>query len=198
VPKSPVWRHSAISVIARFFAAVLIGPLALVALGLWSGPAVAEPYTSGAGPLQTSTGSTSIGSPVSLSGTGFAPDVTVSIFIASTPTLIGTTTTNSAGDFATSVVIPSGLESGTHTLSATGPAAGGGMKTLAAAITVKGGTTSAATSSGDAPSGAGQAASGGGVLAFTGADIVRAGTIGIALILLGGLIAITVRRVGAD
>jgi hypothetical protein len=188
-------RDSAIRDIARLVVIALIGPLTVVSLGLWASPAAAQPYTPGGGPLQTSTGSAPVatGSSVSVAGSGFAPGASVSIFIASTPTLVGTATTNSSGRFVASIVIPPGLESGTHTLTATGPAADGGTVSLTAKIVVNGEVTSAssgfvqAASEGSAPSG----------LPFTGADIAQGGTVGIALILLGGLIFLTIRRLEA-
>ena len=56
------------------------------------------------------------GESVSISGTGLLPANTVKIWLYSTPKLIGTITSNADGSFASTFVIPVGLELGNHTL----------------------------------------------------------------------------------
>jgi hypothetical protein len=86
--------------------------------------------------LNVSTTTARPGAPVSISGGGFAPGATIQITIASTPTLLSTVNADGSGSFQTTVVLPSSLEPGIHTLSATGANPAGGTLVLSSQITV--------------------------------------------------------------
>lgn len=55
-----------------------------------------------------------------LTGTGFAPNSLVSIYLFSTPTLVGTITTDESGIFKGDITVPANLRIGEHTLQLNG------------------------------------------------------------------------------
>jgi titin len=69
-------------------------------------------------------------------GTGFAAHSTVVISIYSSPTVLGTTVTNSHGNFRKPITIPPDLTSGAHTAVASGVAPNGTPRAMALVITV--------------------------------------------------------------
>ena len=69
-------------------------------------------------------------------GGGFGAHQNVQIVVESTPQTIGTATTDAAGNFSVTVLIPTNLAAGLHTLSATGPAPGGGTRRIETPLTV--------------------------------------------------------------
>lgn len=61
-----------------------------------------------------------IGRTYTVTGTGFAPNSEVTLLFYSTPTQVGTVTTNAQGSFTTTVLVPSTLATGSHHLVALG------------------------------------------------------------------------------
>lgn len=163
------------SVVAVMLAvAPVIGLLVLVTS---AGPSAAQPYNhdNSSAALGVSARSVPRGGRVGISGSGFAPYSVVSLYVRSTPVLIGTTSADGNGAISVSVALPASVPPGNHTLTATGPAIAGGTSTLSAPITV------------------GSKESGGG-LAVTGANAayVCAGVVALALIC--GLMILNIRR----
>ena len=54
-------------------------------------------------------------------GSGFGPGATVTVDIASTPTVLGTVTVGSTGAFSKSFAVPCSVGAGDHTVTANGP-----------------------------------------------------------------------------
>jgi hypothetical protein len=74
---------------------------------------------------------------VTVSGSGFAAHVTVTITFHSTPTIVGTAVTDDHGNFSVTVAVPPDAPAGPHHFEAVGPAGtGGGTTTLLAAVSV--------------------------------------------------------------
>jgi len=137
------------------------GALLLVAavVGLLGPTALAQEYPVREGTLASSSGSAiAPGELLSVSGGGFEPGGFVQVSIQSTPRQLGSTTADAAGTIDASVRIPFDMEAGDHTLSATGPAPGGGTLILSRAVQV---TENTADASG-APGSSGSSGSGGG------------------------------------
>jgi hypothetical protein len=99
-----------------------------------------------------------------LTGHGYLPNSTVSVIIYSSPQVLTSVVTDGTGSFTVTVTVPKGLESGHHTLVASGVDSTGEVRYVTLPVTVSGGTT------------------GSGGLAYTGVDV--------ALPLIGGLIAL--------
>jgi hypothetical protein len=104
-------------------------------------PAPSAPVTvpTGSGPLATPSGAPSglaQGSTVTLTGSGYAPNSTVSVYIYSTPTLLGTALTNGSGAFSQAFTIPASLAPGAHHLVSAGLDPSGNPRYLTSAVTV--------------------------------------------------------------
>ena len=148
--------------------------LGVAALTLTSAAASAQPYSHGAAPLHVSSTSVAPGSKVTIAGSGFAAYSTISLYVHSSPVLLATTTADANGAISASVSLPASLPPGDHTLTATGPAPGGGTSTLTVAISV-----------------GGRGEKSGGMSGTVGAAAVS----GVLLLaLVGGLTILTVRR----
>jgi hypothetical protein len=147
-----------------------IGLVSMV--GLAQAGAVDYPATTG--PLTVSPSSVNPGGTITVNGGGFAPGATVQITIASTPTLLTTTTAGGSGSFSTTATIPMSIEPGGHTVSATGASPTSGTMTLSAALTVNGPSQPA--------------------LAFTGSNAAALGGVGVAVIAVGALFVGVTRR----
>lgn len=119
----------------------------LIALSMLVGVSSSNAYPVQPGPLPVASGTLTPGGTVTLAGGGFAPGAAVSIYVYSTPTLLARTAANATGSITVTVTIPADLPPGSHTLQATGPAAGGGTTDLTTAFTV----TAIATSPGKLP-----------------------------------------------
>jgi hypothetical protein len=142
---------------------------ASAAVGAGAAPALAlagMPASGGAGAYPLHTGSLRAESPVSglrpgaslqVAGSGFLPGSTVQLSVRSQPISLGSAKTDATGSFTTTVVLPSSLEAGSHTVYATGPDPQGGTLVESLGITV-GGT--------------------GRLLAHTGQDAAAAGSTG--------------------
>jgi hypothetical protein len=142
-------------------------------------PALSAPATVPAanGALSTPTGAPSglaQGSTVTLTGSGYAPNSTVSLYVYSTPTLLGTVVTDAHGAFSKAVTIPAGLAPGAHHLVSAGVDPSGQPRYLTSAITVAQAT---------------------GTLAWTGFETLPVLLGGVAAVALGtGLLVVTRRR----
>lgn len=93
----------------------------------------------------------------------------VSWFVNSTRVQVGSSNANSAGGASLTFVVPSTLESGAHTIEATGTSAAGTTLTVTRAFTVSGGTALARTG---APSNTDDMVRVGGALIVVGAVLV--------------------------
>jgi hypothetical protein len=151
------------------------GAVAAMACLMWlvlvggSGPASAYPVQQGT--LTVTSGTLTPGGTVSLGGGGFAPGGAVSVYVYSTPTLLATTTADPTGAMTVTVVLPSDLPAGSHTLQAVGPAPGGGTNQLSVQFTV-----------------------GGNPLASTGFPVVTALVLAAVLLVGGGAVLVGLRR----
>lgn len=141
------------------------------------------PYPSGTGTAPSTTVSSTtpgVGGDFSAGGTGATPNGTVSGDLHTAVYHLATVKADSSGHWAVSTKLPDGV-SGNHTFVVTDLTTG---KTLASIALNIGGTTS----------GTGGVNSGGGGLAITGVAIVGLGTIGVALLVGGGLMLMAGRR----
>lgn len=118
------------------------------------------------------------GTPIPVSGSGFAPASTVAVEFRGPGATLGTAQARPDGSFATTVVLPLDATPGTHVLAATGTDPLGRARELTATITVLGVTASRGV---DLPrTGAG--------------SVVPAGVAGVALTGVGALLVLAVRR----
>lgn len=79
------------------------------------------------------------GGQLTIGGGGYAPGATITMEAhSSAPVSLGTTTADGTGAFHTTVIVPTSLAPGAHTVTATGAAAGGGTLVLSAPFTVTG------------------------------------------------------------
>lgn len=106
-------------------------------------------------------------------GTGFAAYSTATIVIYSRPVVLGTVTTDTSGNFRTSVTIPAGLTTGRHTMIAAGVGPNGAAHYLSLSVRVRA----------DSADG----------LAATGAPITTLALLGLASVLSGGGLILTGR-----
>ena len=124
-----------------------------------------------------STDSVTPGKKVTVTGTGYLPNSTVTLLVYSEPQVLTTVVTDNTGSFTVEVTVPAGLPEGHHTLVASGVDASGAAYSTTLPITVVGGTTGA------------------GGLAYTGADIALPMTGGLAALVVGtGLLVVSRRR----
>lgn len=140
-----------------------------VAVGTITKPTVPDAAPTSTDHLQLPAGTDAAlatGEKVTLSGSGYLPNSTISVIIYSSPQVLTSVVTDATGSFRVTVTVPDGLENGNHTLVASGVDSTGQTRYVTLPVTVTGGTT------------------GSGGLAYTGVDI--------ALPLTGGLIALGV------
>jgi hypothetical protein len=135
------------------------------------------------------------------SGSGFYPDVVITLTVHSSPTTIGTLTSSSTGTFGPyTVALPCGLAVGQHTLTAADVE--GQSASLEMTVPQLSGCYTVLTSSGTIPATAapvaatpGAAAAGSSsALAFTGADTTVTIAVAAALIAIGGMVVTSTRR----
>jgi len=157
---------------SRPIAAALSSVVALIIATLtFAAPSSAAPYTNAA---SISLSSQVVCSSETVSGAGFAPG-SVALSLQSDPVALGSATADAAGNFSTTVTLPSGL-SGAHTIVATQ-----GTVTASASVTI------------DCP-GAGGSTGGGGGLSNTGVAVVGIGALGLALLAGGGAMLLAGKR----
>jgi titin len=123
------------------------------------------------------------GQTVTLKFTGFKPGSTVVINIFSDPVLLGTFTADANGTVEVPVLIPAGMEVGSHTIVATGVDAQGNPASMSIPVTVTSNAPTAADPNG-----------GGGFLPRTGGDVAALVTVGGVLVVIGGASALAARR----
>lgn len=116
-----------------------------------------------------------------VTGTDFDANEGVTVTLNGYSTALGSTTTNSSGDFSITVTIPTNATTGSNTITATDTSgyANSAPLTLGSCVTTVAATSTTTTTSG---------------LAFTGADI--AGMAGVAAVAIGvgGILVLTTRR----
>lgn len=107
---------------------------ATVALALAGGAGAAYPITSG----DLSVGSSTAvgGGAVTLSGGGFEPGSSLTVWLRSDPVQLAAINADATGSFSTTVTIPADTVPGEHTLEVRGPAAEGGTLVLSDTFTV--------------------------------------------------------------
>jgi hypothetical protein len=71
-------------------------------------------------------------------GDGFVPGSSVDVILHSTPVALATVKADGSGSISTFVTLPLDVASGAHEIVATGPAPGGGTRSLTLPITVAG------------------------------------------------------------
>jgi hypothetical protein len=145
--------------------------------------------------------SVTAGEPVTIKGSGFAPNSTVRAIAYSTPTELKTFVTDENGEFEVTVEIPAELPAGQHSLVVTGVGADGEVRNLRVDVTVfAAGATPVITgaeltgSETVAGTAAGTAAPDGERLAFTGASVVGPAVGGLAALLVGAGLLVSSRR----
>ncbi len=117
--------------VAGVVAVVAVG----VVVGVVAGPAVADPYGSGAASVSVS--DPAPGSSVTVSGSGFRPDSSVTVQILSTPVFLATVTADANGVATAQVRIPAGFAVGTaHHLELVGVASSGAARTVSVPVTL--------------------------------------------------------------
>jgi hypothetical protein len=114
------------------------------------------------------------GKTITVSGSGYAPNTTITLAIYSTPQVLTTTVTDASGNFTATVTVPAGLAAGNHTLVASGVDSSGNPRYVNLAVTV--------SSSGKA------------MLAYTGADVALPSIVGLVGVSLGAGLIIVRRR----
>jgi hypothetical protein len=154
-----------------------------VSAGVIPGPSTPASVPTSNGDLQRpagETGSVTAGKKITLSGSGYMPNSTISVIIYSEPQVLTSVVTDATGSFTVEVTVPAGLVNGQHTLVASGVDPSGNVRYMTLPVTVTGGTT------------------GVGGLAATGADIAVPLAGGLAVLALGaGLIVVSRRRSAA-
>jgi LPXTG-motif cell wall-anchored protein len=160
----------------------VVAACALTALLAVAGPAWAAAYPPDAPSIGTSSSSVANGGTTTVSGSGWEPGATISLSIASTPQSLGTAAVQSDGTFSKDVTLPC-VDSGTHTISASGTSSAGTADTASTTITVTGSCNP-----------------GSGTLPHTGSDAAPVLTLAAGLILLGAVLVIVLsrRRAAAD
>ncbi|MCW2705827.1 MAG: exported protein of unknown function [Blastococcus sp.] len=118
------------------------------------------------------------GKTMTISGSGYAPNSTVTLAIYSTPQVLTTVVTDASGNFTATVTVPAGLAAGSHTLVASGVDNSGNVRYVNLAVTVS--------------------AAGTATLAYTGADVVLPAIGGLVAVVVGGGLIVASRRRSAD
>ena len=159
--------------------------------GNWGDPSadvpvgtVAEPTVPAAAPTSTErltlpagqTDSVTAGKQVTLSGSGYLPNSTITLIAYSSPQVLTSVVTDATGSFTVTVTVPDGLESGHHTLVASGVDPTGAVRYVTLPVTVTGGTT------------------GSGGLAYTGFDVALPLTGGLIALVVGAVLMVAARR----
>ncbi len=118
------------------------------------------------------------GQRTTISGTGFAPNSTLAGTFNSTPTSLGTTTSDPAGRYSVTVTVPVDATPGQHMIVFSGPRAGGGTLNSVTNVTVK----------------AAQPAAAAGTLTLTGVNAERLVLLAGALVFGGLALALSEKR----
>ncbi len=148
------------------------------------------------------------GGTITITGRGFFPGSTITIYLCSQVTQVGTATAGSDGSFSATVSIPGSTPPGTHELAAVGTSASGGPLVQVADITVAGaspvaqgqgnqgnqGQAGSQGNQGGAQGQAGHGAQSNGQVAFTGIYAVPMILVALALVLSGSALVLIARR----
>ncbi len=145
--------------------------------------------SSGGGPVGSG-GTLSPGATVTITGSGFQPNETVTVLLDSHSTL-ATVTADSAGEVSATVTLPSTLAAGQHTLILHGTLASATFRFAVEAASATGTPTPVPSSSSSAGSGS---SSGGGTLPFTGTQALGGLTLGLLLLISGAGLLLGARR----
>jgi chitodextrinase len=165
-------------------------PSALLPVGKVSAPAVPAAPPASKDHLELPAGAdsaVSAGATMKLSGHGYLPNSTVSVIIYSSPRVLTSVVTDGTGSFEVTVTVPKRLESGHHTLVASGVDPSGKVRYVTLPVTVSGGTTGGGGTTGDGTPGDGD-------LAYTGFDVALPLTIGLFALGVGGALMFAARR----
>lgn len=155
--------------------------LAYVAMGATAASAVPPGYSLNPSVnVAVSSSTVAPGGSLTVTGTGWLPASSVSVWIESTPVLLKSgVAVDSNSEFTTSVIVPADIEPGPHTIFTTGTTTTGEVGAAASAsITVTGST----------PDGSGEN------LAATGSNIIPIAALGGALVATGLGTVVLVRR----
>jgi hypothetical protein len=154
-------------------------PSASVPVGTVAAPTVPAAPPTTADKLVLPSGATSdvaAGATMKLTGHGYLPNSTVSVIIYSSPKVLTSVPTDATGSFTVTVTVPKDLESGHHTLVASGVDPTGAVRYTTLPVTVSGGKAAA-------PS-----------LAYTGVDVTLPLTGGLIALVAGGALMVVARR----
>ena len=155
--------------------------VAYVAMGATAASAVPPGYSLNPSVnVAVSSSTVAPGGSLTVTGTGWLPASSVSVWIESTPVLLKSgVAVDSNSEFTTSVIVPADIEPGPHTIFSTGTTTTGEVGAAASAsITVTGST----------PDGSGEN------LAATGSNIIPIAALGGALVATGLGTVVLVRR----
>ena len=158
--------------------------VAYVAMGATAASAVPPGYSLNPSVnVAVSSSTVAPGGSLTVTGTGWLPASSVSVWIESTPVLLKSgVAVDSNSEFTTSVIVPEDIEPGPHTIFATGTTTTGEVGAAASAsITVTGSTPDGSGGSGDN-------------LAKTGSNIIPIAALGGALVATGLGTVVLVRR----
>ncbi|MFW3170619.1 hypothetical protein [Geodermatophilus sp. CPCC 206100] len=112
------------------------------------------------------------GQQVTIIGTGFAPNSTVTVIIYSEPQVLGTALTDANGNFQKAFTVPANLPAGQHSLVASGLDANGQQRFMRMDVTVAAAGTATGAKSGDN-------------LAYTGAEPLVPALLGLGALAVG-------------
>jgi Bacterial Ig-like domain (group 3) len=130
------------------------------------------------------------GEKITVTGSGFDAAEKVTITVHSTPVGLGTVVSNGVGAVVATVVVPSSLAAGSHTLTLAGASTSGVFAFKIAATTSGSGSGSGVSGS----SGSSGSSGGDPSLPFTGANIVAPGSVGLLLLVIGGALVAGTRQ----
>jgi hypothetical protein len=129
-----------------------------------------------------------------VSGGGFAAHTRIEIFLYSTPTMLATATTDTAGAFSARVALPAGV-SGAHTLVAGGMGTDQQFRYLNVPVTITGATAGSGGGTGTTgTSTTSTSVSGSSGLAVTGAPVQQIAILGGLILTCGLVLVVTGRR----
>lgn len=159
----------------------LIAASSAILLALLVSQAVLAQYEP-IGPVTLSSTTPTAGGPLTVSGSGFAPNSDVQIIIESDPILLATVTADGSGAFSVEVTIPASL-SGEHLIIATGIDPAGSVRVLGTTVVIAPAPTVPATSTGAAPE-----------ISRPGSDPVVFAVAGAGIVILTGVLLLATRR----
>jgi LPXTG-motif cell wall-anchored protein len=176
-------------VIVKRIVAISVLALACAGIGVTAASAVPPGYSLNPSVgVAVSSSTVAPGASLTVTGTGWLPASSVSVWIESEPVLLKSgVAVDGSGEFTTTVTVPTDIEPGPHTIFATGTTADGEVGAAgSASITVTGSTTD------------GEESQSGGNLADTGSNVLPIGVLGGVLLATGiGTVVLFRRRARA-